>query len=91
MLIASVIALFRRYFRYRSQLESISQLDERTLRDIGLSRGEIVTAAWRYTAPAISVIAVPIDRGQAKKVPQTKKARIAAGLSDSSAGRCVSA
>ena len=50
MLIASIIALFRRYSRYRSELESISQLDERTLRDIGLSRGELVTAAWRYTA-----------------------------------------
>jgi uncharacterized protein YjiS (DUF1127 family) len=38
MLIASSIALIRRYARYRSQLTSISQLDERTLRDIGISR-----------------------------------------------------
>jgi len=45
MLIASAIALVRRYSRYRSQLECISQLDERTLRDIGISRGELATAA----------------------------------------------
>jgi uncharacterized protein YjiS (DUF1127 family) len=49
MLIASSIALVRRYARYRSQLTSISQLDERTLRDIGISRGELTTAAWRYS------------------------------------------
>ena len=48
MLIPSLIALFRRYTRYRSELASISQLDERTLRDIGISRGELATAAWRY-------------------------------------------
>ena len=50
MLIASSIALVRRYARYRSQLTSISQLDERTLRDIGISRGELATAAWRHSA-----------------------------------------
>jgi len=49
MLISSLIALIGRYARYRSQLTSISQLDERTLRDIGISRGELSTAAWRYT------------------------------------------
>jgi uncharacterized protein YjiS (DUF1127 family) len=48
MLIPSLIALVRRYTRYRSELASISQLDERTLRDIGISRGELATAAWRY-------------------------------------------
>ena len=50
MLIASSIALVRRYARYRSQLANISALDERTLRDIGISRGELVTAAWSLTA-----------------------------------------
>jgi uncharacterized protein YjiS (DUF1127 family) len=50
MLIASSIALIRRYARYRSELASISQLDERTLRDIGISRGELATCAWRYSA-----------------------------------------
>ena len=48
-MLISLIALIRRYARYRSQLTSISQLDERTLRDIGISRGELATAAWRYT------------------------------------------
>ena len=50
MLIASSIALIRRYARYRSQLASIGQLDERTLRDIGISRSELATAAWNYSA-----------------------------------------
>jgi len=48
-MLISFIALIRRYGRYRSQLTSISQLDERTLRDIGISRGELVTAAWRHS------------------------------------------
>ena len=50
MLLASIIDLFRRYARYRSQLSSIEELDERTLRDIGISRGELATAAWRRSA-----------------------------------------
>lgn len=50
MLIASSIALVQRYARYRAQLAGIRQLDERTLRDIGVSRGELATAAWRYSA-----------------------------------------
>ncbi|SHM00831.1 protein of unknown function [Bradyrhizobium lablabi] len=49
MLIAS-IALIRRYARYRSELNCINRLDERTLRDIGFSRCELTTAAWRNTA-----------------------------------------
>lgn len=47
MLLASIIDLFRRYVRYRSQLSNIAELDERILRDIGLSRGELASAAWR--------------------------------------------
>ena len=50
MFIASLIGAIRRYARYRSQLTSINQLDERTLRDIGVSRGELATAAWSMTA-----------------------------------------
>lgn len=50
MLIPSFIALVGRYVRYRSELASISQLDERTLRDIGISRGELATSAWRNSA-----------------------------------------
>lgn len=49
MFIASLIYAIKRYARYRSQLGSINDLDERTLRDIGISRGELVTAAWRMT------------------------------------------
>ena len=51
MLISSLIALVRRYARYRSQLTSISQLDERTLRDIGISRGELVTRSYSGRRP----------------------------------------
>jgi uncharacterized protein YjiS (DUF1127 family) len=50
MFIASFIDAIRRYARYRSQLASINQLDERTLRDIGVSRGQLVTTAWSMTA-----------------------------------------
>jgi uncharacterized protein YjiS (DUF1127 family) len=50
MLIPSLIALIGRYTRYRSELASISHLDERTLRDIGISRGELATSAWRNSA-----------------------------------------
>ena len=48
-MLISLIALVRRYARYRSQLDRISQLDERTLRDIGISRGELATSAWSYS------------------------------------------
>jgi uncharacterized protein YjiS (DUF1127 family) len=48
-MLISLIALVRRYARYRSQFDSIRQLDERTLRDIGISRGELATSAWRYS------------------------------------------
>jgi uncharacterized protein YjiS (DUF1127 family) len=50
MFTASPIALIRRYARYRSQLASINQLDERSLRDMGISRGELTTSAWRIAA-----------------------------------------
>jgi uncharacterized protein YjiS (DUF1127 family) len=49
MFIASLIYAIRRYARYRSQLGSIDELDERTLR-IGISRGELVTTASRMTS-----------------------------------------
>jgi uncharacterized protein YjiS (DUF1127 family) len=35
-----------RYFRYRSQLASIIELDDRTLSDIGLNRSELRALAW---------------------------------------------
>ncbi len=40
MLIAVLLDTIRRYLRYRSQLASINELDDRTLRDIGLIRSE---------------------------------------------------
>ena len=46
MLIAFLYETIGRYFRYRSQLASINDLDDRTLRDIGLTRGELKTTAW---------------------------------------------
>lgn len=50
MFIASLIDTILRYARYRAELASINQLDDRTLRDIGISRGELATSAWRMTA-----------------------------------------
>lgn len=52
MFIASLVGTIIRYVRYRSQLLSISKLDDRTLRDIGLKRGELRSAAWEMTAHA---------------------------------------
>ncbi len=50
MLIAFLHETIGRYLRYRSQLASIGGLDDRILRDIGLTRGELKTAAWDSTA-----------------------------------------
>jgi uncharacterized protein YjiS (DUF1127 family) len=47
-MLISLIALIRRYARYRSDLASIRHLDERTLRDIGISHGELARYAQRY-------------------------------------------
>ena len=46
MLIAFLFDAVGRYLRYRSQLASITELDDRTLRDIGLNRGELRAFAW---------------------------------------------
>ena len=48
-MLITLIAAIRRYARYRSELASISQLDDRMLRDIGISRGELASSAPRYT------------------------------------------
>ena len=50
MFIASLIGAIMRYARYRAQLITISKLDDRTLRDIGLDRRELRSAAWDMTA-----------------------------------------
>jgi uncharacterized protein YjiS (DUF1127 family) len=46
MLIAFLFDTLGRYLRYRSQLASITELDDRTLRDIGIDRSELRAAAW---------------------------------------------
>jgi uncharacterized protein YjiS (DUF1127 family) len=46
MFIAFLFDTTRRYLRYRSQLTSIYELDDRTLEDIGLNRGELKATAW---------------------------------------------
>ncbi|MBR1232759.1 DUF1127 domain-containing protein [Bradyrhizobium sp. AUGA SZCCT0182] len=48
-MLISLIAAVRRYARYRSELASISRLDERMLRDIGISRADLANSAPRYT------------------------------------------
>jgi len=45
MFIAFLFETIGRYFRYRSQLASINELDDRTLSDIGLNRGELRTTS----------------------------------------------
>lgn len=49
-MLISLIALIRRYARYRSDLAAIAQLDDRTLRDIGINRSEFATSEWRNSA-----------------------------------------
>ena len=46
MLIAFIYDTVGRYLRYRSQLASMAELDDRTLSDIGLNRSELRTVAW---------------------------------------------
>ena len=50
MFIASLVGAIAQYLRYRSQLTSVSSLDDRILRDIGLSRSELRSAAWDMAA-----------------------------------------
>jgi uncharacterized protein YjiS (DUF1127 family) len=52
MFIESLVGTIMRYARYRRQLTSISNLDDRILRDIGLNRGELRSAAWDIAAAA---------------------------------------
>jgi len=40
------ISTLRRWVRYRSTLQALTRLDERTLNDIGLTRSAIQHAAW---------------------------------------------
>jgi uncharacterized protein YjiS (DUF1127 family) len=46
MFLINTIAAVRRWVRYRRSLRALALLDERTLRDIGLTRSAITNAAW---------------------------------------------
>jgi|HubBroStandDraft_6_1064221.scaffolds.fasta_scaffold3065128_1 hypothetical protein len=46
MLTAFLFDTIGRYLRYRSQLASVYELDDRTLLDIGLDRGELKATSW---------------------------------------------
>ncbi|RYE39567.1 MAG: DUF1127 domain-containing protein [Hyphomicrobiales bacterium] len=41
MILASFVRLFRDYIRRRTALAEIARLDDRTLRDLGLSRRQL--------------------------------------------------
>ena len=40
------LSTLRRWIRYRSNLQTLARLDDRTLNDIGLTRSAIRHAAW---------------------------------------------
>jgi len=46
MLLGTLFGAIRRYFHYQELAIWIGQLDERTLFDIGCSRGELYAEAW---------------------------------------------
>jgi uncharacterized protein YjiS (DUF1127 family) len=45
MIVTHIIARIRGYMRYRASVRALSQLNERELADIGLSRGDIDAVA----------------------------------------------
>jgi len=47
MFLATLVRFARTYFKYRSTVSALAELDERSLRDIGLTRGQISGAAWK--------------------------------------------
>jgi uncharacterized protein YjiS (DUF1127 family) len=46
MFLASIVRFARAYVKYRTTVAALTDLDERCLRDIGLTRGQIAGAAW---------------------------------------------
>jgi uncharacterized protein YjiS (DUF1127 family) len=52
MMIAAMFGTVERYLRYQTQLVYIEVLDERLLRDIGCTRGELCSEAWDHLAAA---------------------------------------
>ena len=45
-MIATLISAFASWRRYRTAARQLAELDDRALRDIGLSRTDIKRAAW---------------------------------------------
>ncbi|MBX6424664.1 MAG: DUF1127 domain-containing protein [Variibacter sp.] len=54
MFLAQLIRFLRSWRRYNQSVRELSQLDDRALADIGLSRGEIPAAAWAAAEAAES-------------------------------------
>jgi uncharacterized protein YjiS (DUF1127 family) len=46
MYIASLIRSYAAWRKYRTAVHQLAELDDRTLRDIGISRSQIKGAAW---------------------------------------------
>jgi uncharacterized protein YjiS (DUF1127 family) len=46
MWIVAVFKTIRAYRAFNRNMRELSSLDERTLRDIGISRGELLGRAW---------------------------------------------
>jgi uncharacterized protein YjiS (DUF1127 family) len=47
MFLAAAVRFARTYLKYRSTVSALAQLDDRCLRDIGLTRYDISRTAWR--------------------------------------------
>ena len=45
-MIATLMTAFSAWRRYRAAVHQLAELDERSLRDIGLNRADIKRAAW---------------------------------------------
>ena len=46
MYLANLIRSYSAWRKYRSAVNQLAALDDRSLRDIGLSRSQIIGAAW---------------------------------------------
>jgi uncharacterized protein YjiS (DUF1127 family) len=46
MYIASLIRTYAAWRKYRTAVSQLAELDDRSLRDIGISRSQIKGAAW---------------------------------------------
>ena len=46
MFLTHLIGVYRQWRRYNQSVRELSQLDDRELSDIGISRGDIHRAAW---------------------------------------------